>query len=84
MVQPKKHLGQHFLTDKNIAFKIVSSLNPDTKNLLEIGPGTGVLTDILLEVVKWNLKVIEIDEESIAYLKKTFPGFIGHKKYFLF
>jgi len=74
MVQPKKHLGQHFLTDKNIAQKIVSSLNPDAKNVLEIGPGTGILTGILIEGRR-NLKAIEIDIESIAYLKKTYPNF---------
>ena len=72
MVQPKKHLGQHFLMDKNIARKIVSSLRPDTTNVLEIGPGTGVLTGILLEEDIKNLKVIEIDNESIIYLKTTF------------
>lgn len=75
MVQPKKHLGQHFLTDKNIAQKIVASLNSDTQNVLEIGPGTGVLTGILLEENQQNLKVIEIDKESIHYLKKTYPEF---------
>ncbi len=73
MVQPKKHLGQHFLTDKNIARKIVSSLSPGTRNLLEIGPGTGVLTGILLAENLWKLKVIEIDAESIAYLKVAYP-----------
>jgi len=75
MVQPKKHLGQHFLIDKNIARKIISSLNPQTKNLLEIGPGTGVLTGILLAENIENFKVIEIDTESIAYLKKIYPEF---------
>ena len=75
MVQPKKHLGQHFLMDKNIARKIVSSLRPDTTNVLEIGPGTGVLTGILLEEDIKNLKVIEIDNESIIYLKTTYPRF---------
>jgi len=75
MVQPKKHLGQHFLTDKNIARKIVSSLSRDTRNLLEIGPGTGVLTGILLAEDLWKLKVIEIDSESIAYLKVAYPKF---------
>ena len=75
MVQPKKHLGQHFLTDKNIARKIISGLSPDTRNLLEIGPGTGVLTGIILEEDLRNLKVIEIDKESIVYLKETYPGF---------
>lgn len=75
MVQPKKHLGQHFLTDKNIARKIVSSLNPDTVNLLEIGPGTGILTGILISENIKNLKVIEIDTESIVYLKNIYPDF---------
>jgi len=73
MVQPKKHLGQHFLKDKNIALKIISSLSPDIQNLLEIGPGTGILTGILIEENHRNLKVIEIDRESIAYLKETYP-----------
>ncbi|MCD4731864.1 MAG: 16S rRNA (adenine(1518)-N(6)/adenine(1519)-N(6))-dimethyltransferase RsmA [Bacteroidales bacterium] len=73
MVKPKKHLGQHFLTDKNIARKIVSGFSPVTKNVLEIGPGTGVLTDILLAADLKNFKVIEIDTESVAYLKDTFP-----------
>jgi len=75
MVQPKKHLGQHFLTDKNIARKIVSSLSPAIKNVLEIGPGTGVLTGILLAEKIANLKVIEIDRESITHLKDTYPEF---------
>ncbi len=75
MVQPKKHLGQHFLTDKNIARKIVSSLSYKPMNLLEIGPGTGVLTAILLEEGIQSFKVIEIDTESITWLKKTFPEF---------
>ncbi len=74
MVQPKKHLGQHFLTDKNIARKIVSSLTPGTKNVLEIGPGTGVLTDILLTADLKNFKVIEIDTESVAFLKDAYPS----------
>lgn len=75
MVQPKKHLGQHFLTDKNIARKIVSSLNSTTKNVLEIGPGTGILTEILLSEKIENLKVIEIDRESITHLNQIFPEF---------
>ena len=73
MVQPKKHLGQHFLTDKNIARKIVESLSDKSKNVLEIGPGTGVLTGILLKTELENLKLIEIDKESVAFLKDTFP-----------
>ena len=70
-VRPKKHLGQHFLKDENIARKIVESLT-ETSNVLEIGPGTGVLTKYLAEKAS-NLHLIEIDRESIEYLKHTFP-----------
>jgi len=73
MVQPKKHLGQHFLTDKNIARKIVAGLSSESKNVLEIGPGTGVLTDILVNADLKSFKVIEIDTESVAYLKEVYP-----------
>ena len=66
-VKPKKSLGQHFLTDKNVAKKITESLKPKTKNVLEIGPGTGVLTSYLL-AKKYNLILVEIDHESIAFL----------------
>ena len=70
-VKPKKSLGQHFLTDKNIASKIVNSLSYNGySNLLEIGPGTGILTNELIKK-KINLKVIEIDDESVEYLKKN-------------
>jgi len=71
-VQAKKYLGQHFLTDQNIARKIVDSLNSDVPDVLEIGPGTGVLTHFLLERTGINLHVIEIDRESVAFLKETF------------
>lgn len=70
-VRPKKHLGQHFLKDENIARKIVESLT-ETGNVLEIGPGTGVLTKYLAEKIS-NLRLIEIDQESTEYLKHTFP-----------
>ena len=66
-VKPKKSLGQHFLTDKNVAKKITESLKPITKNVLEIGPGTGILTSFLLKK-KYNLILVEIDDESIAFL----------------
>lgn len=68
MVKAKKHLGQHFLTDENIAEKIVNSLSGQGyDNLLEVGPGMGVLTKYLL---KGENKVFlaEIDTESIDYL----------------
>ena len=66
-VKPKKSLGQHFLTDKNVAKKITESLKPITKNVLEIGPGTGILTSFLLKK-KYNLILVEIDFESVTYL----------------
>lgn len=70
-VRPKKHLGQHFLKDENIAQKIVESLLY-SGNLLEIGPGTGVLTKYLVRKAN-NFKVVEIDRESVEHLEMTFP-----------
>ncbi len=72
MVQPKKHLGQHFLKDENIAQKIVDSLSPEINNVIEVGPGTGVLTKFLMKKVE-NLYLIEIDRESIEFLNNQFP-----------
>ena len=65
-VKPKKHLGQHFLIDKEIAKKIVMSLS-NPKNVLEIGPGTGILTEFLINK-NINLKLVEIDSESVDFL----------------
>ncbi|MBN1338073.1 MAG: ribosomal RNA small subunit methyltransferase A [Bacteroidales bacterium] len=78
MVKPKKHLGQHFLRDGNIARKIVEQLPLSAVNILEIGPGTGVLTRHLLNREKTNLKVIEIDREAVCHLQETFPGLSNH------
>jgi 16S rRNA (adenine1518-N6/adenine1519-N6)-dimethyltransferase len=72
MVQPKKYLGQHFLRDDNIARKIVGYLSPETLNLLEIGPGTGVLTQHLIQSRVPNYLAVEIDREAIEYLKQQF------------
>ena len=72
-VRPKKNLGQHFLTDLNIARKIVDNLGADIPDILEIGPGMGVLTQFLLQRSELNVHVIEIDTESVDYLKKHFP-----------
>lgn len=69
-VKPKKSLGQHFLNDRNIARKIAVSIPDENLPLLEIGPGTGMLTQFLLER-KNRLKVIEIDDESVRYLKQN-------------
>jgi len=68
-VKPKKYLGQHFLNDENIARKIVDSLSlSGYSNVMEIGPGTGVLTKYLLNL-KLDLKLVEIDSESVVFLK---------------
>ncbi len=75
-VKPKKSLGQHFLTDKNIAAKIAGSLSgKGYDHLIEIGPGTGVLTEFLIGKEK-NVTFIEIDSESAAYLRSRFPQVI--------
>lgn len=66
-VKPKKSLGQHFLKDYNVANKIVESLDQNSKNVLEIGPGTGILTRFLIKK-KYNLKLVEIDNESVLFL----------------
>ncbi|MBO3115443.1 16S rRNA (adenine(1518)-N(6)/adenine(1519)-N(6))-dimethyltransferase RsmA [Winogradskyella sp. DF17] len=71
-VKPKKHLGQHFLKDENIAKKIADTLSlQDYQDVLEIGPGMGVLTKYLLEK-HINVHVIELDSESVEYLKGHF------------
>ena len=72
-VKAKKFLGQHFLTDENIAAKIVDSLSPDTTHILEIGPGMGVLTKYLIAKPDKDFHVVEIDRESVAYLHDHYP-----------
>lgn len=84
-VRAKKHLGQHFLTDEGIAAKIADTLEYDRyKNVLEIGPGMGVLTKHLLKK-DIDLHVIEIDWDSVAYLGENYPQLEGkiHEKDFL-
>lgn len=71
-VRAKKHLGQHFLNDENIASKIADSLSlKGYEHILEIGPGMGVLTKYLLQK-DTTTHVIEIDTESVAYLKSNY------------
>ena len=72
-VRPKKHLGQHFLTDLSIAERIADALSGhgDYQQLLEIGPGTGVLTRFLMKR-PWEVHLIDIDNESIDYLYQHF------------
>jgi 16S rRNA (adenine1518-N6/adenine1519-N6)-dimethyltransferase len=75
-VRPKKSLGQHFLHDKHIAEKIVQGLiAPEgVEQVLEIGPGMGVLTQFLVQRKDVALTVVEIDRDSVAYLEKHYPG----------
>ena len=69
-VRPKKALGQHFLTDLNIAHDIADTISAYRGTaVLEVGPGMGVLTQFLIEAGH-NLKVVEIDNESIEYLNR--------------
>lgn len=76
-VRAKKHLGQHFLKDLGIASRIAESLGDAPQNVLEIGPGMGVLTQFLLQNTNYNLRVIEIDTESVEYLHNNFPALEG-------
>lgn len=73
-VRPKKHLGQHFLTDLNIAKAIADTVDacPGVP-VLEVGPGMGVLTQFLVTKDR-DVKVVEIDRESVAYLNENFPS----------
>jgi 16S rRNA (adenine1518-N6/adenine1519-N6)-dimethyltransferase len=75
-VRPKKSLGQHFLHDQKIAQRIVASLKLEREKnaVLEIGPGMGILTKFLIDQPRIDLKVIEIDRDSVAYLKKHYPS----------
>lgn len=73
LVKAKKHLGQHFLTDENIARNIAEALSlHGYENVLEIGPGMGVLTKYLLQKPV-ETYVVEIDSESVAYLNEHYP-----------
>ncbi len=82
-VRAKKSLGQHFLTDLSIARRIAESLQPDgaaednPADVLEIGPGMGVLSQFLLERQDISLKMVEIDRESVDYLLMNFPKSYG-------
>lgn len=78
MIRAKKNLGQHFLKDRNIAGKIVESLQQkQVPDVLEIGPGMGVLTQFLLQRENCRTTVVEIDRESVDYLKTHYPQLEG-------
>jgi len=77
-VRAKKALGQHFLTDQRIARAIVDALSEsDVRDVLEIGPGMGVLTQYLEERPDLDLKMVELDGESVVYLMNHFKGMQG-------
>jgi 16S rRNA (adenine1518-N6/adenine1519-N6)-dimethyltransferase len=74
MVQPKKHLGQHFLTDLSIAEKVACLLDKSSAGrIIEVGCGKGVLSDFLLPKFQSDLLCIDIDDESIAYMHEKYP-----------
>ena len=71
----KKSLGQHFLKDKVIINKIIGALKEhEFTNLLEVGPGAGALTQLLMELPGVNFKAVELDKEKVDYLKQTYPS----------
>ena len=72
-VRAKKHLGQHFLNDSRIAYDITDLLSKNTKNVVEIGPGMGVLTQFLVKK-DYTTQVVEIDSESVFYLRLNYPN----------
>lgn len=77
-VRPKKALGQHFLTDLNVARRIADTIDGFTDlPVVEVGPGMGVLTQFLVEK-GCDLTVVEIDTESVAWLKANMPALDGH------
>jgi 16S rRNA (adenine1518-N6/adenine1519-N6)-dimethyltransferase len=81
-VRAKKHLGQHFLNDEQIAFDITDLLSEGTKNVVEIGPGMGVLTQFLVKK-DFTTEVVEIDTESVFYLRLNYPKLSVHEGDFL-
>ena len=77
-VRPKKALGQHFLTDLNVARRIADTLDGYPRlPIVEVGPGMGVLTQFLLEKGR-DIKVVELDGESVEWLNANYPALQGH------
>ena len=83
-VKPKKHLGQHFLEDMSIAQRIADSLtiHGGYKRVLEIGPGTGALTQFLLKK-DYLTEVVEVDRESVQFLGMKYPDLKVYEENFL-
>lgn len=73
-VRPKKYLGQHFLKDERIAQRIIESVqSAGNETLIEVGPGMGVLTKYLFELKSSGFYAMDVDTESVEYLKSEFP-----------
>lgn len=78
-IKPRKSLGQHFLKDKNIARKIVGLLRAEgCGSIVEVGPGTGILSEFLLEINTIPTRFVEIDENAVNLLTEKFPE-IGNR-----
>lgn len=74
----KKSLGQHFLKDENVCKQIVAELQQHSfERLLEVGPGGGALTKYLLKIPAIDFKAVELDNEKVIFLEKTFPAIRG-------
>lgn len=78
IVTPKKRLGQHFLKNEEIAQLIVDAIGDGEQQILEIGPGMGVLTKYLMKRKETHLTVVELDEESVSFLKNRYPDLTPH------
>jgi 16S rRNA (adenine1518-N6/adenine1519-N6)-dimethyltransferase len=74
-IKPKKSLGQHFLNDKGIAAKIVSSLRADdVRHVIEVGPGMGALSPMLLQEQRFDTRFVEVDAAAAEYLTEQYPA----------
>lgn len=74
----KKSLGQHFLKDESVCKQIVAALQEDDcKQLIEVGPGGGALTKYLLPLEGIDFRAVELDDEKVVYLEKTYPAIRG-------
>lgn len=79
MHKMKKSLGQHFLKDEEVILRIIDSLKEmPFKNLLEVGPGGGALTKHLVKIKDLEFKAVELDDEKVVSLLKTFPSLKEH------
>ena len=82
----KKSLGQHFLKDEQVSRRIVSELGSCSfSQLLEVGPGGGALTKYLVELPGIDFKAVEVDDEKVQYLLKTYPVLVNkiiHQSFF--